>query len=332
MKKKYIFIILILVSLLATVLTQIACDNSCYKKGTIYALSTYIDIEIYASDETICEETYTYVEKIYKDINKLADSYTEYEGINNIYTINNTNEEVIIDTKLFDLLKYAVYYQETTNGYFNPFMGDLNNLYKDIINKVNDISNIELEEKIKIELNKTNNTKLVFNKEKLSVRRIGEGKIDLGAIAKGYATQLAKEYLLKNGITEYLINAGASSIALGEKNNSSYYNVGINSIDNVILKVKNRDIGTSSILEQLITYNETTYHHIINPYTGKPENYYDIVTIIGKDSILLDAFSTAMMSMSLEEIKSFSETMEINVILYKDNKLLYASKKENIYG
>lgn len=331
MKKKYIFIVLLVITFFITASMQLGCDNAHCKKGTIYALSTYIDIEIYASDEQKCEEAYTYIEKTYKDIHILADSSNSYEGNNNIYTINNTNDEVIVDSRLFDLLDYAIYYNEVTNGYFNPFMGDLNNIYKNVI-KNSDISNLPTEEMVTLEINKTNNTKLILDKEKLSVTRIGDAKIDLGAIAKGYATQLVKEYLLENGITEYLINAGASSISLGEKNNSSYYNVGINNIDNVVLKVKNRDIGTSSILEQYININDTIYHHIINPFTGKPENLYDIVTVIGTDSILLDAVSTAMMSMSLEMIEEFSLEMDINVLVYKDSKLVFSSKKENIYG
>ena len=205
----------------------------------------------------------------------------------------------------------------------------MNSIYKDIIKTKDDsiLSNKLIDEELKI----INQTKLVLNKETKEVQLIGEGKLDLGAIAKGYATKLAREYLINKGFKYFLINAGNSSISLGEKVNDESYKVGINSVPNFILKQKNIDISTSSINEQKVLIDDKLYHHIINPKNGKNENYYDVVTILGGDSGHLDALSTAIfnINISLEEeldvIKHLEIVFDINIYIFKDGKKLYST-------
>lgn len=55
--------------------------------------------------------------------------------------------------------------------------------------------------------------------------------IDLGAIAKGYTAQLAKEALNKAGLTNGYINAGGNVVLLGKKEDGSNWKIGIQSPD-----------------------------------------------------------------------------------------------------
>lgn len=320
-------IIVLIISL--SILLLSSCSQVIEKKGSIYAMKTYIDITLYSNSKEKNNNAYNEIEKIYKDIHKLADNKNEYPGLNNTYVINNTNEKVVVNDYLFELLSLSNKMLIDTNGYYNHFMGNLIDIYKDIIKTKDDsiLSNKLIDEELKI----INQTKLVLNKETKEVQLIGEGKLDLGAIAKGYATKLAREYLINNGFKYFLINAGNSSISLGEKVNDESYKVGINSVPNFILKQKNIDISTSSINEQKVLIDDKLYHHIINPKNGKNENYYDVVTILGEDSGHLDALSTAIfnINISLEEeldvIKHLEIVFDINIYIFKDGKKLYST-------
>ena len=157
----------------------------------------------------------------------------------------------------------------------------------------------------------------------------GEGEIDLGAIGKGYALKKVREYLLRQRIRTYLINAGNSSIIVGEKKGSNDYRIGVREVDNLVLSKKHKAIGTSSLLEQNVTINGELYHHIVNPFTGKNDHYYDTVVVVGDDPLYMDLYSTVLFMMPLEDVKYVVEYFELDeVYLCKDNKVIYQYTRE----
>lgn len=339
--KKYLLYILLLVSILL-----VGCSKLKEKRGYVYAMSTSIDIALYGENSDILEEACNKIEDVYKSIDKLANPYFEYNGINNIYKINNNKktineeviyEDIIIENELFYLLFYAFSLKNETNGHFNPFMGRLNNIYKNIINKNYDkdseidIDSLINEKVIKAELNLINNTTLEFNKDNLTVKKIGDGLIDLGGIAKGYATLKAKEILDEYNITHYVINAGVSSIALGKKPNGANYKIGVKNIPNFYIEINSKALATSSISEQITVNNGKAYHHVIDPFTGMPTTLYDTVVVIGDNSCVLDVLSTAFMSMQEDDIFSMAKDFGVEVLTFKDGKLLFSTSEEHIY-
>jgi thiamine biosynthesis lipoprotein len=101
------------------------------------------------------------------------------------------------------------------------------------------------------------------------VTRVGEAEIDLGGIAKGYALDIAKQYLDSKKVTKYIIDAGSSSILLGEKDTKDgLFNIGLKDIKNAYLKAKNCFVSTSGTSEQLTVIDGVKYSHIVNPKTG----------------------------------------------------------------
>lgn len=322
--------IIIILVICFSIFVLVCCSSIKEKKGSIYAMNTFIDITLYSDSNDKNIHAFNEIENIYKEIHKLADNKNEYSGLNNTYVINNTNEKVVVNDYLFELLSIANKMFIDTNGYYNPLMSNLTNIYKDIISTKDDsqLNNKLIDEELKI----IKETKLFLFEETKEVQLLGEGKLDLGAIAKGYATKLAKEYLISNGFKYYLINAGNSSITFGEKDNGEKFKIGINNISNFILEEKNCDISTSSVYEQKITINNKLYHHIINPKTGTNENNYDIVTIVGGDSAYLDALSTAIfnININIEDeliiIKQLETLFNINIYIFKDGNRLYSTK------
>ena len=88
-------------------------------------------------------------------------------------------------------------------------------------------------------------------------------------------------------------------------------------------------ICTSSGENQNVLIEGNRYHHLINPFSGYPSNIYDSVVVLGNNSMDLDVYSTAISMMEYDDAVRFSEEHNIDLILYKDNEIIYEGK--NIY-
>ena len=309
---------------------------SCIKEpnnysGMVFYFDTTIDIRLnsYDYNKEELENKYNDIVNILANFSMLTDNYQEYKNINNIYTINNSKDYVTVSEELIDIIKLSIDIKEETNGYFNPFLGKISKIYKKIIDEEKVPDN--LDELIQNELNNLNNSSIdiVDNSVKIN----GDMELDLGGIAKGYALSIIKDYLDESSISDYLINAGSSSIIMGTKyKDKGYYKVASKYDSERIFKIKNNCLGTSSIFEQSITINGKLYHHIINPLTGKIENNYDTIYIIGSNACYIDSYTTALFNMTIEEITSFIKDKDLSIFIYKDNKLIYNNNNGDYYG
>ena len=284
----------------------------------IYVMSTAINIKFYNVDDY--EDHYKKIEEIYQNIDKLADDFKKRGSVNNIYDLNELRI-IDADPSLIELINYSLELKEKTNGYFNPLVGRLTHLWKDFLNNSNNIINDEL---IKNEIEIINSSSIEINENKISI--IGDANIDLGAIAKGYATKKAVEYLKEENVEGYMINAGESTVALGKKGDNDFSVIleapySKKSIKNLYLK--DTSISTSSGKYQNKIIDGVRYHHIINPFTGYPSNIYDNINVIIDDPLYADCYSTAMFSMDLDLAKEFSKENDLSVIFYKDDKIIY---------
>ena len=284
---------------------------------TIYPFSTYVTTKLYEGTESNLKD----LEAIYNKVSKLSDNYLAAD-VNNVYTINHTNEEVVIDQTLFDLLDKSLYMKEATKGLFNPFIGSLAKLWKESLEDKKVLSN----EVIASELEKMNNTSLKLMDLEFATRS-GESEIDLGGIAKGYALDLAKEYLDSHQISKYLIDAGSSSILLGSKNTEDgYFNIGIKELgEKAYLKLKNCVLSSSGISEQGVTIDGVTYSHIINPLTGSAINQHEAVKVISSSGYLGDALSTVLMLEDNSKMNYYEETFNIKVVVIDNGEVTYKS-------
>ena len=101
-------------------------------------------------------------------------------------------------------------------------------------------------------------------------------ELDLGGVAKGYASQQVARLLREEGVDCALIDLGGSIQAMGSSPDGDPWSVGI------------RDPRSDS----------PRYGHIIDPDTGYPvDNGLASVTVVSPDATLADALSTALFVM-----------------------------------
>ena len=254
------------------------------------------------------------VENILKEYHQLFDIYYEYSGVNNLKTVNKNagKEPVKVDKKLIDFLLYCKNIYSLTNGETNIAMGSVLKLWHDAREDAEykpDQAKIPSAEILSESAKHCNIDSIIINEEDMTVYISDpESSIDVGAIGKGYAAEMAAQHLISKGVTSYVLNIGGNIRAIGEKITGEGWITGITNPDkssdaSFVCKVIIKDISlvTSGDYERFYYVDEKKYHHIIDKDTNMPSTHFSSVSVLTEDSSLADALSTALFCMSYDE-------------------------------
>ena len=84
------------------------------------------------------------------------------------------------------------------------------------------------------------------------------------------------------------------------------------------INLNNQSISTSSLYGKFINYKSVKLSHIINPKTKKLKEYQNLsVSIISNNPVYSDALSTAIISMSVDEMLEFISKNKIKAVILK---------------
>lgn len=299
-----------------------------YSKNFFY-MDTYINIKFYAKDSNKANIIFNKANNIYNKYQLLTDSYNDDSNIS--YINNNTsNDEILkIDSDLYRILELGLSWYEKSNNKFNINLGKVIKVWKEYRDNGKELPNINELKSAKESINDI--VLLGDNKIKNT-----HPSIDLGAIAKGYATKEIGEMIKDNGIDNFVINAGGN-VLVGKAYNKDSYSVGIenpqekNDIYQVI-KANNMSIVTSGGYERFYEIDGVRYHHIIDPDTLYPANNCLSVTVITPDSAIADILSTTLFLMSPNEgIELVNNMDDVEAIYYVNKDTIIKSKGFNKY-
>ena len=139
--------------------------------------------------------------------------------------------------------------------------------------------------------------------------------LDLGAVAKGWATQRVAE----NAPTGLLISVGGNVCATGPKTaEGDPWIVGIQDPDGGenlhTIYVTGGAVVTSGDYQRVYYVEGKPYHHIIDPATRMPGEHWRSVTVVCADSGLADALSTALFLLPLEEGQALAAKCDAQVL------------------
>ncbi|MBR4015536.1 MAG: FAD:protein FMN transferase [Anaerotignum sp.] len=135
--------------------------------------------------------------------------------------------------------------------------------------------------------------------------------VDLGGIAKGYASDSVTALLKGKGVESAMLSLGGNISAIGHKPDGEKWKVAVaNPLDDNgyvgLVQVSDCNVVTSGGYQRYFEENGKTYHHIINPATGYPaDNGLLSVTILCKSGTKADALSTALFVMGLERAEEY---------------------------
>ena len=341
---------LVILSLLLTILiTTTSCsakEPNRYSAQFLQLFNTVTEIVGYSDSK---EDFSAFSQLIYDNLeeyHQLYDKYNEYEGIHNIKTINENAgiKPIKVDQRIIDLLLYSKNIYELSGGKVNIAMGSVLEIWHDYreegINNPDGAKLPPMEQLEEANLH-TDIDKLIIDEMASTVYLSDKHmKLDVGAIAKGYATEQVCKIAEDNGYKNFLISVGGNVRAVGKKGpKKELWSVGIQNPDRYseqeslfILDIADLSLVASGDYERYYTVDGKRYHHIINPTTLMPSEYFTSVSVICKDSGLADALSTTIFNMSFEEGKALIESLDDVEALwvFQDGELEYTENFEDL--
>jgi len=239
---------------------------------------------------------------------QLFDIYNDYDGLNNLKTINDAagKEPIVVDRQIIDLLLDCKEYYAATNGKVNVAMGSVLGLWHEARNdSLDNPANAYLPEDAKLlEASQHWDMDAVIIDETASSVYISDPvvQLDVGAVAKGWSV----EYVAQLAPEGMMISVGGNVRATGPKAQDTPWVVGVTDPDDPnahlhTLYLSEGSLVTSGDYQRFYSVEGKHYHHIIDPETLYPSEYWSSVTIVCEDSGLADALSTALFLMNREE-------------------------------
>ncbi len=301
-------------------------------------MGTEFQVVFYAPDSSIAQKASEAVFSRIEELNEIMSDYLESSELNQLSKTSGSGNYIEVSKPLFEVLKRSVRISDETNGQFDITVGPYTHLWRGI-NRMTE-PQLPAPEELRqagesvgyqfIELD--DNTKKVRLEKQDMI-------LDLGGIAKGYATDEGLKILEGFGITSAFVNGGGD-ISIGDPPPGELgWTIAIPVMNTaqpefIELLIANRAMTTSGDLYQYIEIDGTRFSHIIDPLTGLGKTERIQVTVISKKGLDADAYASALNIMGFEKAKAFTKSKKgIEALIQKDDEAgLTVWKSDGFYS
>ncbi len=184
---------------------------------------------------------------------------------------------------------------------------------------------VPTEEEINATLSRVGYDKLEVRLDPPAIRKSTAGlKIDLSAVAKGYAVDAVCETLAD--IDHYMVEIGGEVRVRGTRRDGSPWRIGLEAptkdareVDSIVT-LQNEAMATSGDYRNFHEQDGVTYSHTIDPKTARPVSHQlGSVTIVADDCATADALATALLVMGPGRGKEWAEVNAVKALLVSRN-------------
>lgn len=278
-------------------------------------MDTVIDIQV-VTDDVHQEQALTHMEKAFELFRQVEAVCSRFNPDSELmYVCKRIQKPVKISPLLFEPIKIALEVAKLTNGVFDPTIGKL--MEKNGFNRhylTGDYVESQGDEGVTYK-------DIVLDDYQRTIYLKKPMVIDLGAVAKGFAIDLAKNTLREyNG---FLINAGGDLFVYGMDENGHTWKVGIQhptQKEQIIhtITISNAAICTSGGYERK-NKKIQGMHHIMNPKTKQSPKKWLSCSIIAPFAMMADVFSTAVLLLDDDTGRKLIEEVGIKGLLISND-------------
>ncbi|MCH5207848.1 MAG: FAD:protein FMN transferase [Oscillospiraceae bacterium] len=276
-----------------------------------------MSIDAYGENSQAAEQAKDRVLEL-EDRLSVTDKNSEIFAINNGLSVN-------ISPDTLNLICYSLEMSEKTGGALNP------TIYPILLEWGFTTGNYRVPDPQRLSelLENVGADKVTVNGGSIS---LADGvMLDLGAVAKGYASEECAKILRESGVKSALINLGGNIRLVGNRPDGTPWNIGV--ADPLgegyvgILSLTDCAAVTSGNYQRYFIENDTVYGHIIDPATGFPvDNDLLSVTVIANDGTLCDALSTALFVMGCEKAEQYwRDNRDFEAVFVTKNNTVYVT-------
>jgi thiamine biosynthesis lipoprotein len=239
------------------------------------------------------------IDKLLIAINQQMSTYIADSEISK-FNQSPVNKWQRISSDFFTVLELSQHISALTNGRFDITIGPLVDLWGFGAGSEKD-QKIPDSDMLEITRSKVGWKNLVLDKENSSIKKLKPIRIDLSAIAKGYAVDKVSELLSSTKIDHYLVEIGGEVKVKGFNKENKLWRLGIEvpsllqkSVQRVV-QLSDQAIATSGDYRNYFEENGVRFSHTIDPVSSTPVKHnIASVSIIADTAAKADAFATAL--------------------------------------
>ena len=303
-----------------------SCKPAVRKESrTVFALGTVCSIQLFT--EKPQSKADTVLQICTRRLEELERHLSANAEISTLIDINKASgvSAVNVPADIYPLFERAMFFAEKTDGAFNPVIGGIVKLW-----------NIGFENARKPEdrdirdaLSRTGYKDVQLTGTAVFLKKAGM-KLDLGAIAKGFAADELTRIVRQAGIAHAVIDIGGTISAVGKRPDGKRWNIGIRDPrvqqgqPVISVLIESCSISTSGSYERYFEQDGVRYHHIIDPATGYPvRNNMIAVSVFSDSATDADALSTACFVLGYEKaVKLLAELPDTEALfIFDDNSV-----------
>ena len=240
-------------------------------------------------------------------------SMSTYKHDSELNKLNNAavGEGFPVSSSLWRLLLVADRVFQVTDGAFDPTVGPLVDLwgFGPVLNRDVIPAQVEIEAlRTRIGFHH-----LKFLPSRQSVEKQENIRLDLSAIAKGFAAEQVAELLVDMQVSNFLVEVGGELRAAGLNGGGEAWRVAIEvpallrgGVQQIV-SLQDVGVATSGDYRNYFEQDGQRYSHTIDPRTGRPIIHnLASVTVIAQDATEADALATAYMVLGSEAALSMA--------------------------
>ncbi len=290
------------------------------EKQELFAMDTYMSLIAYGDGARDA------LAAAAREINRLERELSRTVSTSDVYQLNAGGSASVSD-ETAALLTAAVEYSEKTGGLFDVTIAPLVTLW----GITTDSPRVPSQGEIDALLPLVGSDHIRLDGDTVT---LDTGcAVDLGGIAKGYASDRVAEILRQNAVTGAAVSLGGNVYVCGQKPDGTGWSVAVQDPKNtdsyaMTLELTDTFAVTSGGYQRFFTGEDgTVYQHILDPRTGRPaETDLLSVTVIAQNGTMADAYSTALYVMGEQGACDFwrqSAAAFDLVLITADGRVLY---------
>jgi len=322
----------LLMVLLACCLLLSSCGEKPLERYThsfFGTFDTFIVLTGYADSRETFDRAAALCESEFHRYHELFTPYLHSDTVENVFNLNEKAGQapVKVSEEMMELLWYCKE-QAALTPVVNPAMGRVLRLWhnaRDDANYDPRIAAIPDPSALQDAAEHTDLNDLILDREAMTVYFADPLlRLDLGAIAKGYAAEKTAQKVA-DILPVFSLNAGGNIVA-GPSADGKGWKVGVQHPDKALisddntylclLQAENCAIVTSGDYQRFFYAEGKAWHHLIDPATLMPAGYFRAVTVIAPSSTLADWLSTAAFVLPLEEARPLVESCGAEALWY----------------
>ncbi|NJK82986.1 MAG: FAD:protein FMN transferase [Saprospiraceae bacterium] len=268
-------------------------------------MGTQFRVVLYAADSASARHAADQAFARVSYLNQLLSDYLEDSELNRLSATAGTGSPVPVSNELWTVLHFAQTISNATDGAFDVTIGTLSKLWRKAFRQQVFPSKAEIEQaRFKVGYQ---HLLLDANNQTVALKRTGT-RLDLGAIAKGFAVDEAMKAMEQQGISHALVDGGGDLLLKNDPAVSHSWHIAIQ--NGKTLPLANCAIATSGKQYKFLEHKGKRYSHLIDPRTGMGVTHERQITIIADTAMKADALASACSVLSKAQAKRLARSHE----------------------